>query len=48
MAVSIPNLSIITLNVNDLNMSIKDRGWQSGLKNMTEYTLCMRNSFQRV
>lgn len=29
-------LSIITLNVSDLNTQIKDRNWQSGLKIMTQ------------
>ena len=29
------NISLITLNVNDLNTPIRGQDWQSGLKNMT-------------
>ena len=41
-----PNISIIKLSVNRANIQIKNKDWQSGFKNMTQYILSIRNLVQ--
>ena len=41
-----PNLSIITLNVNDMNLPIKNQSWENWIKNTANSLLFIRNLFQ--